>query len=216
MDLRDAKMSMSIRQSASLAVGILALAGVIMELSFRMTTDMTVVQFFSYFTIQSNLLVAVYCFSSLVKRPFLLNSSGFFGLALLNITLTGIIYFILLRGTYPMQGIAVYSNMLLHYAVPPAALLLFFLVREREPFRFHYIIYWILYTLAYLVYSLVRGSVIGTYPYPFIDLTVLTPAQVALNVSGIAAAFALVAAFLVIVDRRVIHGKGEGGLPAGT
>jgi hypothetical protein len=214
MENRKAKMGISIRQTVSVMAGVLALAGVIIEFSFRMTTEMTAVQFFSYFTIQSNLLVAVYCFSSLVRRPFLLNSSGFFGLALLNITLTGIIYFILLRGTYPMEGIAVYSNMLLHYVTPPAALLLFFLGREREPFRFHYIFYWILYTLAYLVYSLVRGSVIGTYPYPFIDLTIVTPVQAALNVAGIAAAFALVALLLVLVDRRVIHGRG--GLPAGT
>ena len=62
---------------------------------------------------------------------------------------------------------------------------------------------WALYPLAYLVYSLVRGAVEGSYPYPFIDVTRLGWARTSLNAALIALAFLLAGWALVWMDGRL-------------
>lgn len=44
---------------------------------------------------------------------------------------------------------------------------------------------------------------VGTYPYPFIDLTKFSSGQVAVNSVAIAAAFSVIALLFVVIDRRV-------------
>lgn len=186
-------------------LGTLALAGVIIDFFHATgTRGMSAAEFFSYFTIQSNLLVAIYSFSAMTERKFFFNSAGFFGLALLNITITGMIFFLLLRSTYIPTGVGIYSNLLLHYAVPLLALTVFVALKGRQVFRFLHVFYWLLYAFAYLAYTLVRGSIVDKYPYPFIDITVLGAAQVAINAAGIAAGFLAVALLLVFIDRKFL------------
>ena len=183
--------------------GIVALTAVLIEMYVKVSTGMTVVQLLSFFTIQSNIIVAVYCFASMRKQKFILNSSGFFGLALLNITITGVIFFLLLRNIYQPEGISYLTNIMLHYITPILMLLVFVVIRDRRPFEYKYVVYWMLYAAAYLGYSMARGAVIGTYPYPFIDLTKLSFGQVAVNSVSIAAAFGVIALLFVVIDRRV-------------
>ena len=50
---------------------------------------------------------------------------------------------------------------------------------------------WLGWPLIYVIYALVRGIFTQKYPYPFIDLNVLTAGQVAVNSVGLTVAFFL-------------------------
>jgi len=149
--------------------------------------------------------VGLYCISTLSKRPNFLNGSWFFGLALLNITLTGVVFFLLLRNVYHPQGMGYYANILLHYVVPVLMLLVFIFNRERKAFRYIYILTWMLYPLVYLVYSMIRGNITNVYPYPFLDLTSLSIIEVSLNSMIIAAGFGIAALLFVLADKKLLR-----------
>lgn len=50
-----------------------------------------------------------------------------------------------------------------------------------------------MYPGCYFVYALIRGHLLGTYPYPFIDVTALGYGAVLLNALGLLVAFVLLA-----------------------
>ena len=60
---------------------------------------------------------------------------------------------------------------------------------------------WALYPALYFAYILLRGHLLGVYPYPFIDVNKLGYAQVFLNAGEILAGFVGVALMLVALDR---------------
>jgi hypothetical protein len=63
---------------------------------------------------------------------------------------------------------------------------------------------WLVFPLLYLVYVLIRGSIIGWYPYPFLD-----PAQaggyrgVTLYGQGICVAFAVIGGSLMTLENKL-------------
>ncbi len=65
---------------------------------------------------------------------------------------------------------------------------------------------WSLYPILYLGYALVRGKILGTYPYPFIDAATLGYPRVLLNGIGLLIAF-LVLGFAVLGLARITHKK---------
>jgi len=58
-----------------------------------------------------------------------------------------------------------------------------------------------MYPFAYIIYVLIRGSVSGFYPYPFINTQQLGMNKVLVNAIGIAAVFAFVSLLLVFVAK---------------
>ena len=60
---------------------------------------------------------------------------------------------------------------------------------------------WMLYPLLYFAYILLRGHLLGVYPYPFVDVEKLGYWQTFINAGGILAGFVAVALGVVAVDR---------------
>jgi hypothetical protein len=60
---------------------------------------------------------------------------------------------------------------------------------------------WLLFLVAYAVFSLIHGAVTGFYPYPFIDESKLGYDQVLTNMGGLVGAFAGLGLVLIGVDR---------------
>jgi hypothetical protein len=56
--------------------------------------------------------------------------------------------------------------------------------------------------LAYCLFALLVGAQTGHYPYFFIDAGKLGPAQLAINITGLASLFAAVMAVVIWWDRR--------------
>ena len=159
-----------------------------------------------YFTITTNLLVAVVFTGVAAKARFA--TPWLLGATLLNITLVGVVYALLLQGLQELTGGSQLANVLLH-RVTPALTIVFWLIFVRKGMLSRQApLVWALYPLLYLVYALVRGSFEARYPYPFIDVARIGWAQTLINSALIALGFALAGEVLVWLDRR-LGGAGE-------
>lgn len=126
--------------------------------------------FFSFFTIESNLL-------AILSLALSTSYSGrkwemFRGAVTLYMTTTGLIYIFLLAGQeQSLQTTTPWVNAVLHYVAPVVICIDWFFDRSKHYISFRKALIWICYPLAYVAYSLVRGPIVDWYPYPFIDPT---------------------------------------------
>jgi hypothetical protein len=198
--------------------GLLALAataGVLLELGRALadgpgdagTMTERLVRLFSYFTIQSNILVAVA--SGLIAAQPLRTGRVRAVLhldALLCIGVTGVVYHAVLADAAAVLTPSGWlANLLLHTVTPVGTWLVWLLVGPRPRFGGSTVAWAVAYPLAWIAYTFVRGSVVGWYPYPFLDVGAIGLATAARNTAGVAIGF-LVLALLVQLLERVVPG----------
>ena len=160
---------------------------------------------FSFFTVLTNTLVAVVLTWELTPRPspvrrwFLLPSvrSG----VAVNIALVSLAYNLLLRHLWQPEGWQWVADELLHDIVPLLYIVYWWLWVPKGTLRLGHIGLWALYPVVYFAYLLLRGNLLGAYPYPFIDVANLGYVQVFVNAGGILAGFVGIALAVVGVDR---------------
>lgn len=130
-----------------------------------------VANFFSFFTIQSNLigaavLLVAACLVPSETRTWSLIRGG----AAIYLVLTGVIYNTLLVDiTEELQTTIPWVNDVLHKIMPIVMLIDLLLVPLAHRIRWREATVWALYPLAYFAYSLIRGPIVDWYPYPFLD-----------------------------------------------
>ncbi|MGO1385069.1 MAG: Pr6Pr family membrane protein [Arachnia sp.] len=158
----------------------------------------------SYFTIQSNILVAI-SVAPLVRDP---QRQGAFWSALraaglLGITVTALIHYFVLRPIIDVDGWFAVSGDSLHVVVPIMTLLgwLVFGPRPRLPWRALFSS--LVWPIAWLGYTLIMGAVTGWYPYPFVNAAELGYASVLITSVVITAIFLGLAALLRLVDAKL-------------
>lgn len=171
----------------------------------NMTVTRSVTNFFSYFTILSNLLVAVSTTARLLSPTSSIGRffSGIrtYSAICLYITIVGIVYSVALRKTWNPQGQQLVVDRLLHDWVPLLYLLTWILFTPKNQLAWKNTWAWLLFPAAYLIYTLVRGSITGWYPYPFIHAGELGYGKVAINTLGVLAAFVITGAGLVAINK---------------
>jgi hypothetical protein len=124
-----------------------------------------------YFTTWSNILVAVtltmlYRNPQRVGRVFdWLRNTG-----LLMITMTMVLYHLLLAGSANPQGPYVISNLFEHYLTPLITILVWGIAGPRGRFPFGDTFRVFIIPIVYLAYTLAHGAVASVYPYPFFDV----------------------------------------------
>ncbi len=151
----------------------LALAAMGVQLSQSINHGRSVVNFFSFFTIESNIVAA---FVFVLSSAMLLQDkkddklSLLRGAAVLYMTTTGIVYILLLSGLEDtLQTSVAWVNVVVHYIMPAAVFLDWFLCLPRKRIHFTHALWWLIFPLAYVAYSLIRGPIVDWYPYPFLD-----------------------------------------------
>jgi hypothetical protein len=149
--------------SYRIITALLILAAVTTQL---LTNRQTPVNFFSYFTVLSNLLVSVVyiatVFNLLDKNT--LNKAR--GAATLYIVITGLGFSILLGGNN--SEFLVWTNTLLHFIVP-MVVSIDWLVTPSAKISYKESLGWIVLLVLYLAYSMIRGYATSWYPYGFLD-----------------------------------------------
>ncbi len=128
--------------------------------------------FFSYFTIESNILVFVTLLLSAIAVAWSRNNKldELRSAVTVYILVVGIGFSFLLAGLEDVALTAVpWDNIVLHYIIPAAVAIDFLIDRPKRKLGFKQSLLWLLFPMAYLAYSLIRGAVIGWYPYPFLD-----------------------------------------------
>lgn len=133
--------------------------------------------FFSYYTILTNILLmagltVVTVNPRSVAGAFCSRASVQTALTG-NIVLVGLVYNLILAKLWNPHGWYWVADSLLHTAIPVLFLLYWFLFVPKGTLGWKAPLPWLLYPLAYLIYSLVRGSVTSWYPYPFMDVAAL-------------------------------------------
>ncbi len=127
-------------------------------------------RFFAYFTIQSNLLVALV--STVLARDPALGRTSWRVLrlaGLVGITVTGLVHFFLLRPLLDLDGADRVADTMLHMVVPVLAVVAWAWVGPRPRFAVREAAYALCWPVAWLAWTLVVGRVDGWVPYPFLD-----------------------------------------------
>ncbi|MBT9257056.1 Pr6Pr family membrane protein [Phycicoccus sp. MAQZ13P-2] len=158
----------------------------------------------AYFTIQSNVLVAVTAWQ-LWRDP--LRDGRWWRpvrlAALVGITVTGLVHFVLLRPLLDLSGANWFVDKLLHVVVPVLAVLVWVLVGPRPRTTWRTALEAVLWPVAWTAWTLVVGGLSGWYPYPFLDHRENGVGAVAVAVVGITVLFLLLFAAVVALDRRL-------------
>ena len=161
--------------------------------------------YFSYFTIITNTLAATVLTYAADTRPsrgraFFLQPWVASGIAV-SIIVVGAAYSLLLRQLWQPEGLQWLANEVLHDVMPVLYALYWWFYVPKGVLRWSHVGLWMLYPLVYFAYILLRGHLLGVYPYPFVDVEKLGYAQTFINASGILAGFVAVALLVVAVDR---------------
>ena len=130
------------------------------------------VNFLSFFTIETNILVFVTLLLSAIFVAMGKNSKldTLRSAATVYALVVGIGFAILLAGMEGVELTAVpWDNTVLHYIMPIAMLIDFLIDRPQRKLLFKQSLAWLFFPIIYLAYSLIRGSLIGWYPYPFLN-----------------------------------------------
>jgi len=127
------------------------------------------------------------------------------GAVTINILVTGIVFFLLLRSFESQFGPLLYAgNMMLHYILPVLCFYYFMIYAKEEKISFAYIGYWIIFPSLYFLVTLVRGAITGKYPYPFLNANTLGYPKVLVN-SLLILIFIIILSIAIILLNRLIH-----------
>ncbi|MGW4700830.1 Pr6Pr family membrane protein [Streptomyces sp. NPDC004285] len=204
------------RPGAAAFRGLIALAaatGLVIECVYG---DVLVV--LSFFTVWSNILVAVVLGLSAVRAwtrrppPPALWTGG----ALLCIAVVGLVFHLVLDNEASefnqaaeiarLTGPRAVANQLLHTVTPIGTALDFLLLTAPGALRWRHAAQWLAAPGLYLAFALVRGAVLSSdaptrYTYPFLDVTVHGYTGVLTNAVVLGAAFSVLGLAIVGLDR---------------
>jgi hypothetical protein len=161
--------------------------------------------FFSYFTVLTNVLICVSLTLSLMSPSSALGQwfsrpSVVAGIAT-SIAFVGLSYHFLLSKTWNPQGVHLLADVMLHYVIPALYVIYWWLDYSKAALRWIYPLFWSIYPTMYLVYALIRGSMVGSYPYPFIDADDLGYGRTLLNSIGLLFVFLALGVLFIALGR---------------
>ncbi len=133
-----------------------------------------IVRLFSFFTVQSNTLVAVA--SALLAWNPDRDGRVFRVLrldALLCIAVTGVVYHTALSGLRELTPSGALANLLLHTISPVGAVVVWLLVGPRPRIDARTVWWAVAYPMVWIAYTFARGAAVHWYPYPFLDVTTI-------------------------------------------
>lgn len=164
-----------------------------------------IAHFLLFFTILTNILVATSLTLSLIAPS---TSLGYYFakptvLSAINvyIVFVGIVYNIILRGIYKLEGMDRLADELLHVVVPFLFLLYWGFYVSKKSLRWNHVFPWLIYPAVYFIYAVVRGVMEDFYAYPFLNVEKHGYPRVALN------AVFMIIAFLAVSVTVVALGK---------
>lgn len=199
---------MKLYRSLAALTGVFALALQFWIMSVRVD-DLdflgSTIRYFSYFTIWTNILVAV-SFVSVVVAPGS-KAGRFFGEAAvrtgiaLYIALVAVTYHLLLASQWAPQGWALVADALLHTAMPAAFLIDWLFFVDKRSVSVRSVPAWLALPIVYGLFTLGKGATNGWYPYPFLNVAEIGLAQTLINLAGFTAVYAVAGAGFVGIAR---------------
>lgn len=177
------------------------------------STRITLVRFFSYFTILSNLLVAVTTTSLALGKD---RDSRLWRVlhvdAIVGIALTGIVHWFFLRPLLDLHGNDYLADKLLHVVVPVLAVIGWVVFGPRGRVGRSDLLPSAIYPALYMAWTLVHGAASHWYPYPFTDVGQHGYPIVLVNACAVIALIAALGAVMLALDPRLpgVQSSGAG------
>jgi hypothetical protein len=161
----------------------------------------TVVQYFSYYTILTNLMIAWVTTSLFIRREDTSKKQKMLTAILVYIMTVGLTYNVILRSLWKPEGLQLLADNLLHTVIPVLYLVFWIAFVRKQSLQWKDIFSWLIYPLVYLIYILIRGAYYGVYPYPFIDAAQLGYAKVTVNALAVTAVILIFSLLFVGIAR---------------
>lgn len=160
-----------------------------------------VLNVFAFFTIQSNIIVGITCLllalngdrSSTVFRVFRLTG-------VVAITITGVVYHSVLAKLLDLESWALVADHALHTVAPVMAVVGWLMYGPRGLISRRVVWLSLIFPVGWCLFTLIRGEIVGFYPYPFIDVGVLGYGKVFVNCLWIAVLYLGLAAGARVLD----------------
>lgn len=161
----------------------------------------TIIRFFSFYTILTNLLVAIMFTTRTWGKPgrwfSFFNKPSNTTAITVYILIVGLVYNVILRQAWSPVGLQKWVDESLHTFIPLMTLIYWFIYVSHHRIAWTNIFPWMIYPLLYFAYILIRGSYSGFYPYPFIDVTALGYQKVFINSGFVVLTFLMIAGVLI-------------------
>ncbi len=164
-----------------------------------------IVNYFSFFTILTNLLVALGTSLPLIAGntaagQFFLRPSVQSAIAV-YIAIVGITYSLLLRHMWNPQGMQKIADVLLHDVVPVLYVAFWIFLVPKFTLRWGDAVRWLTFPAVYMAYTLVRGYVSHWYPYYFIDVDTIGLSRSLIHAAALLLAFLGLGLLFVAIGR---------------
>jgi hypothetical protein len=172
----------------------------------QISISLTVIRYFSFFTILTNLIVAV-CYTSIVFFPNsgtarFFNTPSNLTAVTVYIMVVGITYQVLLRHVWNPQGFQKLIDELLHSVNPLLAIIAWVVYKPAGIIPFNKLLSWLGYPLIYLTWILVFGFLSDWYPYPFIDVGKLGYSTALLHSFYLLIFFLIIGTLLILLGNK--------------
>jgi hypothetical protein len=89
-----------------------------------------------------------------------------------------------------------------HYFIPVFFIIHWFYIKPKNEYKKIYALYWLIYPTIYLVYIFVWGIFIGAFPYPFLDLNLISPFLYIINNFLIVGLFYLLGRLFIFMNQK--------------
>lgn len=138
---------------------------------------MAITEFFSYFTILTNLLVTLYFTNCLTKRKItLLNTQEALYALTVYIIIVGLVFNIFFKQYVHHVGWQIIVSNFNHGFAPIATFIYWYFFANKYMVSFPKLCYWVVYPIFYIVFVAINGYITSFYPpYQFGNLTLSSP-----------------------------------------
>ena len=186
-----------------------ALAGHFSQIVLQRAEDTNIlralVNYFSYFTIQSNWLVALWWSTAIVTRDqsdaTAILKPKVKGAFTVYISVTMIAYAVLLANSWTPGGLDLILSTITHYITPLAFILDWVFFERMHTYQWRFALDWLIYPLLYFVYAMAYGAITGKSLYPFFNVSSLGAGGVAIQTALLLALFLVLASLYITVNK---------------
>ena len=163
------------------------------------------INYFSFFTILTNILVALAFTGPLLGEGSRLGrwsaGEGVRAAVALYIVVVGVVYHFLLHPYWNPTGWSLVVNLALHYVMPAAFVLDWLWLTPKGRLRWIDPVKWLAFPLIYGGWTLIHGLATHWWPYGFVDVDALGLGRVVAIFGGLLVFFLMVGLGLVGLDR---------------
>lgn len=163
--------------------------------------------FFTFFTILTNGMLVLIYLSELTRARWLgwWRAPSTRGMMVGIMAVVTVFYHVLLAGLWQPTGLQLVADVTLHYVAPWYFIAWWLLFQPHGQLNWRDIPGMTVFPLAYLAWAMLRGAIVGEYPYPILEANTLGYGQVVINCLAMFVAF--VALFVVAIGLDKLLGQ---------